>query len=276
MKNEKIGKIMQELSNKKEELLDKFSNVRQEISSNLKEPVGQVAAGAMALLLATTLTMNGAMYDAHGGNAPEEVTTTPGIVSTESGTYEEMLDRLTDTTLVTGTTSKVTESTTTAPETTTQAPTTTKAPETTTKAPETTTKAPETTTKAPETTTQANLTAEDKDVQGKTDGYSRCSFYGSAKVMSFNVRYVQEEKNPTNNWDNRKELLVNQIEENNPDIIGFQEIQLTHLDYLKENLDGYTYYYFAKTNNPNHCTQAIFFKTQKYRCTDSGNSMPRN
>jgi len=233
MKNPKFDKLIEEITNKKEVLLDKISNTSQELASKLKEPATHVTAGALAVLLATGMTING--IKGIDTNLPlEDSTTTSNVLTTESTTYQDLLDRVTETTVITGTT------------------------------------APETT--KPSTTAEATINEEEKgDFQGRTDGYSSASFYRSAKVMSFNIRCITNENNEINNWDNRKEVLVNQIEENNPDIIGFQEIQQGHMEYLTDNLEGYTYYYFTnKGEDRKYTTQAIFFKTQKYCCTDSG------
>lgn len=51
---------------------------------------------------------------------------------------------------------------------------------------------------------------------------------GTAKlcVMSFNVRQSHaKEKDPANNWDNRKEACIEMLQERQPDIIGLQEAQ---------------------------------------------------
>ena len=131
-----------------------------------------------------------------------------------------------------------------------------------------------TTTTTPTTTqpTTYQSTGKLTDFNGKTkfDLFDQSSFLGSAKVMTFNVRLSREESNPTNNWDNRKEVLVDQIERNNPDIIGFQEIEVKHINYFIENLEGYDFYYFTIKDNPNQHSQAIFYKSNKFDCVNSG------
>jgi hypothetical protein len=103
MKNPKLDKIIEEITNKKELLLDKLSNTAQEISSKLKEPVGQVAAGALAVLLATGMTING-IKGTDVGLSLEDSTTTSNVLTTESTTYQEIIDKVSDTAIITGTT----------------------------------------------------------------------------------------------------------------------------------------------------------------------------
>ncbi len=57
-------------------------------------------------------------------------------------------------------------------------------------------------------------------------------------VMSFNIRY----DNPADgdqNWHHRKENIVNMINFYDLDIIGMQEVLVSQLNYLKDNLQAY-------------------------------------
>ncbi len=64
-------------------------------------------------------------------------------------------------------------------------------------------------------------------------------------VMSFNVRQSHaKEADPNNSWPNRKDACLVMLEENMPDIVGFQEVQMKDQwpffrDGMSENYDGY-------------------------------------
>lgn len=57
-------------------------------------------------------------------------------------------------------------------------------------------------------------------------------------VMSFNIRYDNPDDGPQN-WHHRKENIVRMINFYNLDIIGMQEVLVSQLNYLKDNLKGY-------------------------------------
>lgn len=57
-------------------------------------------------------------------------------------------------------------------------------------------------------------------------------------VMSFNIRYDNPEDG-VQNWHYRKENIVRMIKFYDLDIIGFQEVLVNQLNYLKENLKDY-------------------------------------
>lgn len=60
----------------------------------------------------------------------------------------------------------------------------------------------------------------------------------SFKVMSFNLRFATA-KDGANHWDKRKELLLDTIRREQPDLLGTQETLALQRDYLAEKLEGY-------------------------------------
>ncbi|MFX1508382.1 MAG: endonuclease/exonuclease/phosphatase family protein [Promethearchaeota archaeon] len=63
--------------------------------------------------------------------------------------------------------------------------------------------------------------------------------------MTFNIKNSADEKDKQsiNYWTNRREKIVKIIEKYNPTVIGFQEVLIDQLDYLKENLSNeYSFY----------------------------------
>lgn len=64
-------------------------------------------------------------------------------------------------------------------------------------------------------------------------------------VMSFNVRQSKaKEADPINSWGNRKEACLSMLKETMPDVVGFQEVQMSDQwpffrDGMHESHDGY-------------------------------------
>ena len=52
-----------------------------------------------------------------------------------------------------------------------------------------------------------------------------------SKAMSFNIRYATK-NDGVNQWENRKKELVGLIKKYDPDVIGFQEVLLSQLNFL--------------------------------------------
>lgn len=68
------------------------------------------------------------------------------------------------------------------------------------------------------------------------------------KLMSYNIRTYMDENVETTNetWDERKELIIKQIEDNTPDIICMQEVRTNQYHYIVKNLKGYSNIYFQR------------------------------
>lgn len=68
------------------------------------------------------------------------------------------------------------------------------------------------------------------------------SFYSQEiKVLTFNIRYDNPDDG-INRWDLRKENVVNLINFYEPDLVGFQEVLDSQLEFLKMRLDDYQFY----------------------------------
>ncbi len=59
-------------------------------------------------------------------------------------------------------------------------------------------------------------------------------------VMTYNIRY-DNPNDGLNQWNNRKEILTNQIQFYAPDILGIQEGLLHQIEYIKKTLKFYDY-----------------------------------
>jgi endonuclease/exonuclease/phosphatase family metal-dependent hydrolase len=64
----------------------------------------------------------------------------------------------------------------------------------------------------------------------------------AVRVMSYNVRYSAGDRmSPDNNWNGRKEDLAKIVENENPDVIGFQEVLPDQRKWLEERFRDYTF-----------------------------------
>ena len=139
----------------------------------------------------------------------------------------------------------------------------------------TTTTFPTTTTTQPtyatdsETVTQTNekpVEKPNKTLENEIDN--------SINFMSFNLEmhYLPTVKNNSlYSWDTRKEYVVQEIENANPDIICFQEITPTMNTYLKEELDGYAVSYFYRRNSDKSSfSTAFYYKEDRFEEIDDG------
>jgi len=84
-------------------------------------------------------------------------------------------------------------------------------------------------------------------------------------VMTYNIKNDYDQ-NPPNNWNNRKEEMISQIRNHNPDILGVQEALFNQLMDLKSSLPGYDFIGLsrdAKSDSGEFC--AIFYKVTQWR-----------
>jgi endonuclease/exonuclease/phosphatase family metal-dependent hydrolase len=60
------------------------------------------------------------------------------------------------------------------------------------------------------------------------------------RIMSYNIR-LDVKSDGENQWDKRKEKVVAMLNYNEPDFIGGQEVMHHQLEYMLQNLDGYSH-----------------------------------
>ncbi|NDV16001.1 endonuclease/exonuclease/phosphatase [Muricauda sp. TY007] len=60
-------------------------------------------------------------------------------------------------------------------------------------------------------------------------------------IISYNIRYDNPDDAP-NNWDNRKEFLISQLNFYNPDVFGIQEGLIHQVKQIDEGLEDYAYF----------------------------------
>ena len=69
-------------------------------------------------------------------------------------------------------------------------------------------------------------------------------------IMSYNIRNLYLDLNSKQNWNNRKEKLLNNILLKFPDILSIQEDTLEQINFLNNNLkNNYSYFNLIDPNN---------------------------
>ena len=88
-------------------------------------------------------------------------------------------------------------------------------------------------------------------------------------VMTYNIRY-DSRNDGQNRWENRRELLVNQVLFHQPDILGTQEVLDNQLRYLNRALEDYDYVGIGREGGDQGEFSALFYNDRKLRVEDSG------
>ena len=90
------------------------------------------------------------------------------------------------------------------------------------------------------------------------------------KIISANVRTFSPADTFQKSWFYRADLFVGSIAEQQPDIIGFQEVTKMHYRYLCATLDGFenVIAYRDKSLQPEACP--IFYRQSKFQLVDKG------
>jgi len=94
------------------------------------------------------------------------------------------------------------------------------------------------------------------------------------RVMTFNVRYG-EANDGINAWPNRRDLMVQVIRKEHPDILGTQELLSPQGDYLQRHLPGYTWFGMGRNGNNinknDNEHMGVFYDTKRLKVLKSGN-----
>ena len=89
-------------------------------------------------------------------------------------------------------------------------------------------------------------------------------------VMSFNIRYFAHDDLFKKSWFYRAPLVVNNVKQEQPDIIGFQEVQPIHEKYLKEHLDGYEFIIAYRTKMEPKEGMLIAYRKDRFTAEKEG------
>lgn len=90
------------------------------------------------------------------------------------------------------------------------------------------------------------------------------------RVMTFNVRYP----NPNDGadvWTARRDLLVETVKSNAPDVMGTQELFYEQGQYIVEKLPEYAWFGLSRRGNQEDEHMGVFYKKDRLNLLDSGN-----
>ncbi|HEY0659895.1 MAG TPA: endonuclease/exonuclease/phosphatase family protein [Lysobacter sp.] len=90
------------------------------------------------------------------------------------------------------------------------------------------------------------------------------------RVMSFNVR-LPLDADGANRWEQRRELMVRTIREQDPDVIGTQELYALQGDYLVAKIPEYTWFGRGRSGKPGDDERmGVFYRRDRFRVLESG------
>ena len=94
------------------------------------------------------------------------------------------------------------------------------------------------------------------------------------RVMTFNVRYGEADDG-INAWPHRRDLMVQVIRKEHPDILGTQELLSPQGDYLQQHLPGYTWFGMGRNGNEinknDNEHMGVFYDKARLKVLESGN-----
>lgn len=92
------------------------------------------------------------------------------------------------------------------------------------------------------------------------------------RVMSYNIKF-DDTSDTLNNWDKRKERVINLIAFYEPDFIGTQEALLHQLEDLENGLENYEWIGVGRTDGRNEGEfSAIFYNKDKFKLVENSDS----
>jgi endonuclease/exonuclease/phosphatase family metal-dependent hydrolase len=90
------------------------------------------------------------------------------------------------------------------------------------------------------------------------------------RVMTFNVRLPLASDGPER-WDARRDLLVETIREQRPDVLGTQELYKEQGDYIVAKLPDYVWFGMGRKGGDGDEHMGVFYRRDELRVLDSGN-----
>ncbi|MBO4695494.1 MAG: endonuclease/exonuclease/phosphatase family protein [Clostridia bacterium] len=106
------------------------------------------------------------------------------------------------------------------------------------------------------------LCKENYDVSKKADS-------NEITVMSFNIRCFTFDDLFKKSFFYRSPLIIKEMQENEPDIISFQEVQIIGYEFLKQHLQGYTFIDGFREGSENEGA-IIAIRSDRFTIVDSG------
>ena len=90
------------------------------------------------------------------------------------------------------------------------------------------------------------------------------------RVMTFNVRYPSKGDGP-NVWENRRDLLVDTIRRNRPDVMGTQELFHMQGEHIAEQLPEYAWFGVSRRGNQEDEHMGVFYRKECLKPVKTGN-----
>jgi endonuclease/exonuclease/phosphatase family metal-dependent hydrolase len=90
------------------------------------------------------------------------------------------------------------------------------------------------------------------------------------RVMTFNVRLPMASDGPER-WEARRDLFVETIREQHPDVFGTQELYQEQGDYVVAKLPEYAWFGMGRKGGEGDEHMGVFYRTDELRVLDSGN-----
>lgn len=90
------------------------------------------------------------------------------------------------------------------------------------------------------------------------------------RVMTFNVRYPSKDDG-ADLWEKRRDLLVDTIRQNRPDVFGTQELFHLQGEYIVSHLSGYKWFGLSRRGNHEDEHMGVFYRADRLKPVDSGN-----
>ncbi|MBW8243974.1 endonuclease/exonuclease/phosphatase family protein [Muricauda oceani] len=91
------------------------------------------------------------------------------------------------------------------------------------------------------------------------------SYAQTIDIISYNIRYDNPDDAP-NNWDNRKDFLISQLNFYNPDVFGIQEGLIHQVKEIDEGLQDYAYFGVGRDHGDERGEHtAVFYNTKRVK-----------
>lgn len=91
------------------------------------------------------------------------------------------------------------------------------------------------------------------------------------RVMSFNIRYLNNRDSLPNQWVNRVDRLCGYIDEVNPDLLGLQEAQPRQVADMKKHLSGYECLWAGRENGAYKGEATpVFYRKERFKLLGDG------
>nr|WP_298132907.1 endonuclease/exonuclease/phosphatase family protein [uncultured Pseudoxanthomonas sp.] len=89
------------------------------------------------------------------------------------------------------------------------------------------------------------------------------------RIMSFNIR-LPVESDGVDYWETRKPLAVRMLREEQPDVIGMQELVKTQADYLAKALPQYAWFGRGREADGGGEYMGVFYRKERLKVVESG------